>query len=83
MKKKKINSTSKCKVCGYDPIERPSGGMMKHKKDDRRLAEEYAELSDNHGHTVKPIWKKCCGALSYYRVILKDNNEPFWKRNIK
>lgn len=83
MKKKKTTSSSKCDVCGYDPTERPMGGMMKHKKEDRRLAKEYSESHTDNKHTVKPIWKECCGALSYYRVTLKYNNGPSWKRNIE
>ena len=33
-------SETKCKECGFDPAERGSGGMMKHRKLDRKLAHE-------------------------------------------
>ena len=66
----KKNET-KCKVCGEDSTERSSGGMYKHKIEDRKLAKKYCERESDYRHTVKPIWKKCCGALSYYSVIIK------------
>ena len=53
----KKNET-KCKECGFDPAERESGGMMKHRKWDRKLAKDYCERESDYRHTVKPIWKK-------------------------
>jgi|TARA_Y100000310_G_scaffold227605_2_gene229890 hypothetical protein len=62
---------SKCKVCKYDLTDRPAGGMMKHRKLDRKLAKEYCTDHNDYKHTFKPVWKKCCGALSHYNLIIK------------
>ena len=73
-------SETKCKECGFDPAERESGGMMKHRKWDRKLAKDYCERASDSRHTVKPIWKKCCGTLDRYNVIIKDLRKPIWKK---
>ena len=69
-----------CKVCGENPIERESGGMYKHNPYDRKLAKEYCEDTANFNQTMKPIWRKCCGTLDYYKVTIKLSKEPAWKR---
>jgi len=74
----KKNET-KCKECGFDPSERVMGGLMKKSIEDRRLVKEYCERNSDYRHTVKPIWKKCCGTLERYNVIIKDLKKPLWK----
>jgi hypothetical protein len=69
-----------CKVCGENPIERGSGGMYKHNRYDRKLAKEYCEDTANSSQTIKPIWRKCCGTLDYYKVTIKLSKEPAWQR---
>tara|TARA_B100000749_G_C18247453_1_gene390908 strand:+ start:464 stop:718 length:255 start_codon:yes stop_codon:yes gene_type:complete len=79
----KVKKPTKCKVCGYDPSEKAMGGLMKKNKEDRRLVKEYCVRNSDYRHTVKPIWKKCCGALDRYNVIIKDLNTPLWKQKLK
>ena len=78
-KKKGTPSPTECKTCGYDPFERPMGGLMKNRKEDRKLVKEYCERESDYRHTVKPVWKDCCGALDHYNVILKNIDKPIWK----
>ena len=56
---------------------------LKNNKEDRRLVKEYCERNSDYRHTVKPIWKKCCGALERYNVIIKKNKDPLWKQRLK
>ena len=79
----KVKKPTKCKVCEYDPSEKAMGGLMKKNKEDRRLVKEYCERNSDYRHTVKPIWKKCCGALERYNVIIKANKDPLWKQKLK
>jgi len=79
----KVKKPEKCKVCGYDPSERAMGGLLKNNKEDRRLVKEYCERNSDYRHTLKPIWKKCCGALERYNVIIKHSNIPLWKQKLK
>ena len=57
--------------------------LLKNNKEDRRLVKEYCERNSDYRHTVKPIWKKCCGALERYNVIIKKNKDPLWKQRLK
>jgi hypothetical protein len=70
-----------CKVCGENPVERGFGGMYKHNSYDKKLAKEYCERTANSNQTIKPIWRKCCGALDHYAVTIKPSKEPAWMRH--
>ena len=83
MSLEKVKKPKKCKVCGQDPSEKPMGGLMKGSKEDRKLVKAYCDRESDYKHTVKPIWKKCCGALDRYNVIIKDLNTPLWKQKLK
>ena len=75
-----MSNETLCKECGFDPAERYQGGMMKHRAGDRQLAKDYCEHESDYRHTVKPIWKDCCGVLSHYNVIRKPDDRPSWQR---
>ena len=77
MKTKKSKSSTQCKICRYDPFDRLSGGMMKHRTIDRKLAKEYCTSHTDYRHTAKPVWKKCCGALSHYSLKMKKRKDLY------
>jgi hypothetical protein len=54
--------------------------MYKHNSYDKKLAKEYCERTANSNQTIKPIWRKCCGALDHYAVTIKPSKEPAWMR---
>jgi hypothetical protein len=82
--KKKIKSDKTCLECGHDPIARFFEGidpnLYKKRKNDRKLAKEYCEEQEMlySNQKVKPIWRKCCGILDHYLVVIKDSKRKKW-----
>ena len=75
-----MSNETQCKECGFDPAERYQGGMMKHRAGDRQMAKDYCEQESDYRHTVKPVWKDCCGVLSHYNVKRKHDDRPIWQK---
>ena len=70
----------KCKTCGFNPVSKPMGALHKNNPMDIKLVKEYCKTqSSPDKHKVVPIWKKCCGYLDRYNVILLKQDKPLWK----
>ena len=70
----------KCKTCGFNPASRPMGALHKNNPMDVNLVKDYCKAhSIPERRRVEPIWKKCCGYLDRYNVILEHLDKPLWK----
>jgi hypothetical protein len=56
------------------------GALHKDNPMDVKLTNSYCkEYNIPDKHEVVTIWKKCCGYLAGYNVILLNQDEPLWK----
>ena len=70
----------KCETCGFNPISRPMGALHKKNPIHMKMAKEYCDReSIPERHKVVAVWKKCCGYLDHYNVIITNLNKPLWK----
>jgi hypothetical protein len=70
----------KCKTCGFNPITRPMGALHKNNPIDINMVKEYCEKNAiPERHKVVAVWKKCCGYLDHYSVIITMPDKPLWK----
>jgi hypothetical protein len=70
----------KCETCGFNPTSRPMGALHKNNPMDVKLVKDYCKVhSIPERRRVEPIWKKCCGYLDRYNVILEHLDKPLWK----
>ena len=68
----------KCKTCGFNPASSPMGALHKNNPIDVNMVKEYCERTANSNQTITPIWRKCCGYLERYNVILEKLDKPLW-----
>ena len=69
----------KCKTCGFNPITRPMGALHKKNPVHMNMVKEYCEReSIPERHKVVVVWKKCCGYLDHYNVIITNQSQPLW-----
>ena len=74
---------TKCKECEHDPndhfFEGTDSNLYKTRKRDVKSVKKYCEKQEQlySNHKMKPIWKKCCGILDHYQVLLKNPKASF------
>ena len=75
-----MENPEKCKTCGFNPASRPMGALHKDNPMDVKLTNDYCkEYTIPDRHKVVTIWKKCCGYLDHYNVIITTLDKPLWK----